>query len=347
MNSARSLIVRQVEPFNAETPLDLDMDPITPVPEFYVRSHFPVPPAPHGFVVDGAVTRSRRWTVADVRQLPVASIITTMECAGNGRAYLEPPTGGVTWHLGAVATAEWRGARLRDVLEEAQIDPAAVEVVFAGADRGIPSGAEEEIAYERSLTVAEALHGPVLLAYEMNGAPLTAQHGAPVRLIVPGWYGMASVKWLNRVTAIKRPFDGHYQVRDYVVRIGDQVRPCREMAVRAVILSPEAGSLHDSGSQIVVGGICWSGRGAVAAVEVSADDGKSWTEATLEPAPSPQVWQRWSLDWKPERLGAYCLIARARDSAGEIQPLEQIWNPGGYSNNAVVPVEITIRQSQP
>jgi len=335
------LVVRQQDPFNAETPLGPQIEPLTRTEHFYVRSHFAIPDSWRGLAVDGLVSRPLQLDLDEVKRLPRASVTTTMECAGNGRIFLDPPVGGVQWQLGAVGTAEWSGTGLESILALAGVKPGAVEMVFQGSDRGAVAE-KGQVAFARSLPVHDAGINSVLVAYEMNGEPLTPAHGAPLRLVVPGWYGMASVKWLERITAAGEPFRGYFQVDDYVVIDDAGVRPCREMEIRSIIVNPTPNSAVPVGQPILVRGFAWSGRGALTRVELSADGGITWTQAGLAAPVGTHVWQSWQLDWTPAAAGAHCLLVRAHDSAGNTQALEQVWNVKGYANNAVTRHEVIV-----
>ncbi|CAN5139538.1 hypothetical protein BH18CHL2_BH18CHL2_06980 [soil metagenome] len=328
------LVVLSGEPFNAETPLHLLSGTITPAEIHYVRSHFAVPAYDGPLIVDGLVGRELALSMNELRAMPHVSAAVTLECAGNGRAFLDPPAPGEQWRLGAVGTAEWAGVPLRDVLERAEVGAAATELVFVGADRGKHPDEGRQIAFERSLTVDEALRGGALLAYSMNGDPLSPDHGAPLRLVVPGAYGMASVKWLARITAIAEPFEGFYQRDRYVI----EGRPLGPMAVRAVIVAPADGEQLAAG-RIRVRGYCWSGSDPVAGVEVSCAG--IWREAQLGETPSLHAWSEWRLSWDA-RPGEATLVARARTAGGARQPLEQRRNALGYANNGARPVRVTV-----
>jgi DMSO/TMAO reductase YedYZ molybdopterin-dependent catalytic subunit len=327
------LVVVTPEPFNAETPLEEQRGVITPASIHYVRNHFPIPRWEQ-LVVEGEVEHALRLGLEDLASMPTRSLVVTLECAGNGRAYLDPPVAGEQWRVGAVGTAEWTGVPLRHVLELARISPKAVEVLFAGADRGAAGG--RQVVFERSLPVERVLDGGVLLAFAMNGEPLPADHGAPLRLIVPGQYGMASVKWLARIAAIDRPFRGWFQVERYSLA-GE---PLPSIAPRAVITQPQDGAVI-AGS-IVVRGYCWSGRAPIARVELSDDGGNRWSDADLEPPVSPYAWRRWQRAWEPAGPGDATLIARAWTKDGECQPLTPQPTDLGYMNNGARPVTVRI-----
>jgi DMSO/TMAO reductase YedYZ molybdopterin-dependent catalytic subunit len=331
------LIYLSREPLNAETPLERQVGAITPTTRHYVRDHFPIPQPPPRLAVDGAVRTSLQLSLGDIRSLPPRSLIVTLECAGNGRAFLRPPVAGEQWRLGAVGTAEWTGASLRDVLAMAEPRASAIEVLCVGADTGTPADVDAQIAFERSLPLADALRDDVLLAYAMNGDDLPPEHGAPLRLIVPGWYGMASVKWLARLSLLEREFDGFFQAKRYV--IGD--RPLRQIAPRAVITWPnEDQQLRQR--PFVARGYVWSGRDDLARIEISADGGRRWQDANLADGISRYAWRQWHSAIAPTSRGEVVLVARAVTADGTKQPLEEVRNALGYANNAARPVRIEI-----
>jgi DMSO/TMAO reductase YedYZ molybdopterin-dependent catalytic subunit len=313
-------------PVCAETPLERQRGLFTPNALFYLRNNFPYPSAWLGLRVEGAVDRPAALDLADLSRFSRKRLTVTLECAGNGRAVLDPPVAGEQWGLGAVSTAEWSGTPLHELLGEVGISSRAQEVAFAGADR-----------FARSLPVETALHPDTLLVTAMNGAPLPLEHGGPLRLLVPGWYGMASVKWLVSVAALTEPFTGHFQSERYVM---DGI-PVREMEVRAVITDPPAGALV-AGRSFRVAGYAWTGRGHVVRVELSDDGGASWMETHLADAAPPYGWTRWERSWRPQRSGPAVLLVRAMDSTGRVQPQQQRWNQLGYCNNESVPHRLTV-----
>ena len=271
----------------------------------------------------------------------------TMECAGNGRARLAPHVVSQPWLLEAVGNAEWTGVPVAALLEEAGLADDAVEVRFLGLDRGVEGG--EVQPYERSLPLAEALGEDVLLAYAMNGQPLPPQHGFPLRLVVPGWYGMTSVKWLERITVLDRPFEGYQQARSYRMRQtpDEDGEPLSRMLPRSLMVPPGVPDFATRARTLAAGpcvvrGRAWSGFGPVERVEVSADGGSGWSDARLGPQASKWAWRAWEWDWELRDPGDYELCSRATDDAGNTQPLEARWNLGGYANNEVqrVPVRV-------
>jgi len=331
------LVYLSREPLNAETPLERQVGVITPASRHYVRDHFAIPQAPNRLAIDGAVRTPLQLELDDVKSLPPRSLVVTLECAGNGRAFLDPPVAGEQWRTGAVGTAEWTGASLRAVLEMAEPLSSAVEVLCVGADAGTPADIGARIAYERSLPIADALRDDVLLAYAMNGDAVPPEHGAPLRLIVPGWYGMASVKWLAGLRLLERKFEGFFQTERYVV----EDRPLREIAARALITWPRDGE-RIAARPFVARGYAWSGSSDLARVQVSADGGASWSDATLGDALSRYAWRQWHAPVAPRASGRLVLLARAVTVTGTTQPLLEVRNTRGYENNAARPVRIEI-----
>ena len=337
---------------NHGLPLEALRYPITPPGLHYLLSHYDVPaiePDKWELSITGLVERPRTLQLEELQGLPTVEHVVTMECAGNGRARMPNRPLSQPWFEDGVGTARWRGVPLRPLLEEAGIRSEAVEVVFAGPDRGIEVGSEH--VYERSLSVREALECDALLAFEMNGAPLLPQHGFPVRLLVPGWYGMASVKWLVSIEAVPEPFRGHHQAVAYVVRHteDEEGEPVRRMQPRALMIPPGIPGFPartrtlDSGPCLLEGR-AWSGEAPVAAVEVSVDGGATWDEADLvRDVDSPWAWCGWRFSWTPGGAGEHELCCRARDQAGNTQPLEPVENLGGYVNNGVQRVQVTVR----
>lgn len=339
------LVVLSTTPFNAETSLRAQVGVITPNERFYVRNHYDVPridPTAWYLSVGGLVRHRLALSLADLRRLPSRSVIVTLECAGNGRALLDPPVAGRQWQLGAVSTAEWTGVPLVEVLDRAGVEAAAREIVVRGADRGPTHGGSESVHFERSLPVDSTRDPDVLLAYAMNGEPLPANHGAPLRLVVPGWYGMASVKWLTHIDATNRPFTGYFQRDRYVIASADAGRtatePLRQTRVRSLITEPERGDVTRQG-EMTIRGYAWSGRGQVTHVDVDA--GHGWHTALLLDERLPHAWRRWELITRVS-AGRVILRARASDASGDTQPEQAPWNHLGYANNAVhrVPIEV-------
>ena len=325
---------------------------VTPAGMHYLLIHFDVPEGDAdtwSLSIDGLVSNPRRLTLPDLRARPTVTMPVTMECAGNGRARLTPRPISQPWLTEAIGTAEWTGTPLRPLLEDAGVTADATELVFTGADRGIQAEIEQD--YQRSLTIADAMRDEVLLAFEMNGAPLPPQHGFPLRLVVPGWYGMTSVKWLTGITAVAEPFEGYQQTAyRFRQRPEDEGEPVTRMRPRSLMIPPGIPDFMtrrrfvDAG-RVSLMGRAWSGAGPIERVEVSTDGGVSWEEATLGEPASPYAWTPWTFAWEAVEPGEYLLSPRATDVEGNTQPLEQPWNLHGFANNMVqrVPVEVRAR----
>jgi len=335
------LVVVRPSPLNAEAPAAALDSAVTPTPLAYVRSNFPTPALDaewHCIQICGAVERATAVEVATLRAMPQRTVVTTMECAGNDRATMRPLPAGEPWQSGAVSTARWTGVPLRDVLAACGVRPDAVEVVATGADAGPRDDApdDREVVFARALPLADALAPDTLLALAMNGTPLPPEHGAPVRLIVPGWYGMASVKWLARLDVRTTPFEGYFQRRRYVYDSDDGVAPVARMRVKSVIVEPGEGARVRPG-RTRFWGWAWSGDGAIDAVEVAVDGDGAWQRAGLEAPTSAHAWTRWSLD-VDLAPGRHLVRVRATDATGAVQPDVAPWNRLGYGNNAVRPI---------
>ncbi|HJQ97549.1 MAG TPA: sulfite oxidase [Candidatus Polarisedimenticolaceae bacterium] len=326
------------DPYNAETPLDRLDGRIVPVGDFFVRSHFAVPAlAPERWrcAVDGVTL-----DLATLKTLPSRRVTVTLECAGNGRTLLSPPVKGAPWRLGGVATAEFEGVPLCRVLDRGNAGRGAREILFTGADSGAVADGRQ-ITFERSLPIDVARDPDVLVAWGMNGAPLDPHHGAPVRLVVPGWYGVASVKWLVGIRALAAPFAGYFQSENYVYRGSPAFpdgTPIAKARVRSMIASPEEGAVVPAGT-IEVRGSAWSGGGPIARVEVSVDGGSTWTDAFLGKPLSVHAATPWNA-----RVaigpGEAEIRSRATDASGEAQPDSASWNALGYGNNALHRVSV-------
>jgi DMSO/TMAO reductase YedYZ molybdopterin-dependent catalytic subunit len=335
----RELLVLSEEPLNAETKLDELRGTVLPAGRHYIRTHFGIPTGPRELRITGAVRDSmpRSLSFDAVRMLPSRTLAVTLECAGNGRKFMEPPVPGEQWGLGAVGTAEWTGPVLRAVLEHDWLS-SAVEVLFRGADEGVPKDLGRRISYERSLPIDVARGDDILVAYAMNGKPIPPEHGGPLRLIVPGWYGMASVKWLAEIRLLDRPFDGFFQKDRYVI----DGRPLRGIEPRAVIASPVDGA-DLAGGPLEVRGYAWSGRAPLNRVELSADGNGQLATMTAPADAAPFAWHEFSFEISLDP-GEHALIARAFDCDDNAQPLSPRWNALGYANNAVRPIRVRVRR---
>ncbi len=338
-----SLEELQLAARNHGMPLEALRHDITPIGLHYLLIHYDIPhveAAAWRLGIDGRVRRPLDLSLEDVRARERITVPVTFECAGNGRARLDPRPVSQPWLSEAVGTAEWTGTPLRPLLEEAGLEDDAAEIVFTGLDHGVEGEVEQD--YARSLSVQDALGEGLLLAYEINGLPLPPQHGFPLRLVVPGWYGMTNVKWLQRITVSAEPFPGFYMVRSYRLRQTDDEpgEALTRMAPRSLILPPGFPEFLSRERIVSLGpsrleGRAWSGWGPITAVEVSVDGGATWASAQLDEAVGTHAWHRWSFDWDPAVPGAYVVCSRATDSTGRTQPIEPPWNVSGYANNAV------------
>jgi DMSO/TMAO reductase YedYZ molybdopterin-dependent catalytic subunit len=343
--SRTALVPIKLAPFNAESAVENLGADVTPTREFYVRSNFKLPTfADYRLEVAGNVDTALSLDLTELKALGVRTLTTTMECAGNNRLSLAPLPSGEPWSGGAVSTGRWTGVPLRAVLERAGPKDGTLEILFEGADRGKPKDGPPDIPFARALPLEKSLHDDTLLAFEMNGQPLNEDHGAPLRLVVPAWYGMASVKWLSRIEAITEPFRGYYQVNRYIYEYGDgsPIMPVREMLVKSIITSPAEGESVPVG-RAVVRGRAWSGVGGIARVEIAVDGGDNWQEARLSPASGPYTWQSWEAEWDAADPGRHSLRARATDEHGNTQPATGRWNKYGYGSNGVQVLVVNTR----
>ncbi len=333
-------------PKNAEAPLSALRLPRTPTDRFFVRSHFPTPSVPRSawrLSVGGEVDRPRSWSLDELYQLPRRRIAATLECAGNGRTrYPQAAEGELRWGEHAVGSASWEGVPLATLLEASGVRRTARYLVFTGADHGAPT--EQVQRFERSLSVELGEYDDALVATEMNGAPLSGEHGAPARLVVPGWYGMAWVKWLDRIEARAAEFHGPFQTSKYTYRFERDgrpvVEPVRRLRVKSLVTSPAPGERLVHGSAHRLAGKAWSGAAPVVKVEVDVGDG--WRAASLTAGDGPYDWSSWELDWTPRTAGPAKIRARATDASGEVQPKALFENQYQYGCNSVQTVKIEV-----
>ncbi len=333
---------------NRGMPLEAMHYDVTPVGLHYLLVHFDIPcvnVAHWNLTVSGNVEHELELTLDDLQTRPPRTIPVTLECAGNGRALMEPRTMTQPWLLEAIGTAEWTGTPLAGVLEDAGVKPDTVDVVFTGADHGMQGDVEQD--YQRSLSLDDATRDEVLLVYEMNGRPLEPQHGFPLRLLVPGWYGMTSVKWLRSIELVTEPFEGYQQAEAYHYQLeeddlGDAVTRIR---VRALMIPPGFCDFPDrhriiEAGPVMLQGRAWCGSAPVERVEVAVDG--RWSDATLEPAIGPWAWRAWSYEWNAIP-GDHTLACRATDADGSTQPATPEWNMQGVGNNSIQELAVTVR----
>lgn len=330
----------RAHPLCAETPRVALQSAITPAASVYVRSNFDTPALDHAHQIEvrGAVLRPFAIGLTELAAMPQRTVVSTMECAGNWRLGMDPVPEGEPWQYGAVSTTTWTGVPLSLLLERAGAVDGAMEVVAIGADAGPRDDAEGIVTFARALPLAMALHPDTLVVTHMDGAPLTPDHGAPVRVVVPGWYGMANVKWLAALEVRTAPFTGYFQRQRYVYETPAGVTPVAEARVKSMIASPVADGSCDV--RAVVRGWAWSGAGAITQVEVAVNDGP-WQDASLGPAMSEYAWTPFELALVLP-TGSVTLRSRATDAAGQTQPERIEWNRLGYGNNAVRAITVHV-----
>jgi DMSO/TMAO reductase YedYZ molybdopterin-dependent catalytic subunit len=348
--SSSGLIVRQSPPLNLEMPMSDLTDFITPNEKFFVRNHFDVPtldPKTWRLSIEGQVDSRTDLTFDELLKMPNRTVAATLECSGNGRGLLEPKKTGVQWLQGAVGNAQWTGVPLAAVLERAKIKANSVDIVLVGADTG-ETKEGQKTQFLRSLPLKKAKDPNVLLAYQMNHGSLPANHGFPLRAVVPGWFGVASVKWLTRILVTDRPFQAYFQSLDYAVWQRDgglaHLTPITSLLVKSIISRPQAGDEVGADQDLLIAGAAWTGEGEITKVEVSTDDGRTWGKATLLGSAAPNAWRLWQFPWRtPRTAGKISLMSRATDSAGNVQPAKRNDDRRNYLINHLIPVEITVR----
>lgn len=350
-------IVRVSRPLNAETPIGAFKSWLTPNQSFFVRSHFGPPSSdltqgsPWRLHVRGLVDYPLTLSLADLGQFEEVTVTAVLQCSGNGRAFYQPRAPGVQWERGAVGNARWTGVRLRDVLQRVGINPAARHVQMQGADRPV---SDRTHMFIRSIPVAKALHPDTLLAFRMNDEPLSLLHGAPLRLITPGWMAESCTKWLTVLTVQEDEAQGYYMETAYrypkePVPAGTQPNPVGQaamvpveaMVVKSVIVMPSQDTVVRRGS-VVIEGVAWAGEGRVTKVEVSLDEGRTWQSAELLRENVPYAWRHWRFLWQAREPGSHTILSRATDDTGQTQPMTSPWNPGGFLWNGVDRVRVRV-----
>lgn len=351
----KDMIVRAARPEDLEMTLPNFRHAITPIENFFVRSHHYVPKVELNdwrLAISGQVTTPATFTMADLKKMPRVELVSVLECAGNGRALYEATVPGLQWEYGAVGNGRWAGVRLADVLRRCGIKQPAIEVLFDGAD--VPIGKMPE--FKRTVPLNKALHPDTILAYEMNGEELPVAHGFPLRLIAPGWAGDSWVKWVTKIEVLDKEFDGFFMKTAYRhpgknVSPGSAVDPAKmspltSLRIKSVIASHQDGAVVPLGP-IKLWGVAWSGESPLSAVEVSTDNGRSWRPAAVRASGGKYGWSQWSYEWKPGQEAYYQVMARARSAGGDSQPFVPEWNPSGYAHNAVPTVGIDVANTPP
>jgi len=345
------MLLRSYRFVDLESPVAYFNTWLTPVPHFFVRNHMHEPseldPADWRLNIGGEVEKPFALTLAELSKLETHSVVNTLECAGNGRDLYRPQVPGVQWGKGAVGTARFAGPRLRDVLQRAGVKPTGKHVMFRGLDE-VPGKVPPFI---RSIPIEKALDADTLIATHMNGAPLTKHHGFPARVLVPGWVGAASCKWIAEIKLLDKEFAGNfmnpgYRLPNEPVRPGETVNPenthpITALSVKSVISGPTDGSNLKAG-KISIHGTAWAGEADIAKVEISTDAGATWSPAALGREQSHYAWRLWTYDWKASKTGEYKIMSRATDNQGRTQPATPVWNPSGYLYNAVDQVNVHV-----
>lgn len=343
------LYVHDEEALNAEPAVELLTEPLTPIDAFFIRNNGTLPetgPAEDWtLTIDGEVERPTQWSLAGLREhFEVVTLTAVLECAGNGRSLFSPATDGLPWRLGAVGCARWTGVRLKDVLAHAGVKPSAIYTGHYAPDRSFSNA--EKPALSRGLPIAKALSPDTLIAFEMNGEPLPALHGGPLRIVAPGFPGSAWQKWLDRISLRDCVHDGEkmggtdYRMPREAVRPGEALDPqlfdvITDMPVKSLIARPAPGFTVAVGDTLKVEGFAWSGAIPVAGLQVSCDGGATWREVALEEGEGAFGWRRFGVEFAITQAGPVMVMAQAFDIEGNIQPLDPVWNPRGYCNNQV------------
>lgn len=343
------LITRKLKPENQETPIHFLYQKITPTEYFFIRNHFDYPKLTEQaffLPVEGKVKRPVIFSYENIIRMPSKTLVFPLECSGNKRAYFKPEVYGEQWKDGAISQGIWKGIPLYTLLALTGLERSALEVVFEAYDYGKREDLEGIFDYKRSLPLRKALHSDTLIAYELNGKPIPFKHGYPLRLIVPQWYGMSSVKWLKRINVIDHHFHGPFQEIDYnyyPYKDSDVGKiPVTNINVSSIIQQPLSNSILNTGKHII-SGIAWTGAGVIKEVEVSTDGGENWHKAKhSQDLSQPYSWSSWRYIWKVSQKGEYKIMSRASDSFGCSQPLEAMWNRKGYGYNAVYTINIKI-----
>jgi sulfite oxidase len=345
------MILRSFRFVDLESPVEYFKTWLTPVPHFFVRNHMHEPSEldAHDWRLSlgGEVDKPLTLSLADLSKIETHSVVNTLECAGNGRSLHHPQVPGIQWGRGAVGTARFSGPRLRDVLQRAGVKPDGKHVMFRGLDE-VPGKVPPFI---RSIPIEKALDADTLIATHMNGFPLTRHHGFPARVLVPGWIGAASCKWLTEIKVLETEFAGNFMSPAYRFpnqpgKPGEAVKPedthpLTALNVKSVISEPGDGASLKAG-KVSVHGAAWAGEADITKVEISTDGGTIWSPAKLGSEQARYTWRLWSFDWKAGNPGGYTILSRATDSQGRTQPATAAWNPSGYLYNAVDQVKIHV-----
>jgi DMSO/TMAO reductase YedYZ molybdopterin-dependent catalytic subunit len=348
MNGAQPyLTTRSLIPENQESPIHFIHSPTVSNELFYRRNHFTYPKLfsiSYFLPIAGAVQTPLLFFLEQITNMPSKRLKVVLECAGDKRSFFEPQVYGEQWEKGAISQGYWKGVPLRTFLQYTGISGDAKEVVFEGYDNGKRKDIDSFFHYARSLPIEVALHPDTIIAYEYNDKPIPFKHGYPFRLVVPGWYAMASIKWVKQITVINKEFTGPFQSIDYVYYpFGDNDSgkfPVTWMNVNSTIQQPLNWSTLEAGKHTVMG-IAWTGRGRISKVEISFDYGETWQPAQMNYS-EPYSWVQWKYEWEAIVRGEYTIMSRATDSAGRVQPKEPFWNRKGYGYNATDKIRVEV-----
>jgi sulfite oxidase len=345
------MILRSFRFVDLESPVEYFNTWLTPTPHFFVRNHMYEPSeldaSEWRLTVGGEVEKPLTVSLADLRKMEAHSVVNTLECAGNGRGLFRPQVPGIQWGKGAVGTARFSGPRVRDVLHRAGVKATGKHVMFRGLDE-IPGKVPPFI---RSIPLEKAMDGETLIATNMNGSPLTKHHGFPARVLVPGWVGSASCKWITEIKVLEAEFVGNfmnpgYRMPNQPLQPGQPVKPedthpLTALNVKSVIAAPRDGANVNPG-RVMVHGAAWAGEADITKVEISTDSGASWNPAALGHEQARYAWRLWSYAWKVDRAGDYAIMSRATDNLGRTQPAAGLWNPSGYLYNTIDQVKVHV-----
>ncbi|GAA0334929.1 hypothetical protein GCM10008967_27190 [Bacillus carboniphilus] len=343
------LKTHSLQPENQETPIQFIENNHVHPKLFYRRNHFLFPQLSYSnyfLTINGYVQKPRVLSLQEIYQLPSKTIKVLLECSGNKRHFFKPKVFGEQWEKGAISQGYWTGVPLRNLLDKVGLRNGAKEVVIEGYDFGERSDLDHLYSFTRSLPLEKALHPDTLIAYEYNNEPIPFKHGYPLRLIVPQWYAMASVKWIKQITIIDKEFAGPFQSIDYVYYPNkddnEGARPVTTINVNSTIQKPLNREILNTGKHTIKG-IAWTGTGFVKKVEISTDNGDTWITANLENQDTHGYdWVNWSFEWDVTKKGEYTILSKATDSANRTQPKQPFWNRKGYGYNAIDTIHVKI-----
>lgn len=342
------LITKSLIPENQESPINFLVDDIVGEKWFYRRNHFSYPIFLSSFYflpIEGLVHSPKVFSLQEIMALPSKTIKVVLECAGNKRELFEPKVFGEQWGKGAISQGIWKGVMIETLLRYTGLLESAKEVVVEGYDFGERTNTNLQYNFSRSLPLKKALHPDTIIAYQYNEKPIPFKHGFPLRLVVPGWYAMASVKWVKKITVIDQEFNGPFQAIDYVYypnKEDDSEKiPVTTINVNSTIQTPLNRQILNTGHHTITG-IAWTGKGKITEVEISFDGGRTWNLAKLKTSFENYDWVRWFYNWEAEKKGEYTIVSKATDSNGRVQPLEATWNRKGYGYNAVDFIKVKV-----